>query len=334
MKVFGITLLILYGVVMLIGRAKNSAAAARWHDECKELLVANFAEIGIPAQSLTLIQESANEYVLYGTGRRTCRSMTAKMTYPKRHNLFELLQNLLTAPAADFMTVVYDLKPEYTNNFIFAITPSRLAKKFKAEYEDLAYMTQTFNGSTWGLPQELSILTDCPSVVPELLTNEFVKFLSTHKHQVQLLHYSDFFMGQRQPFAFDALNESYGDPATAKPTLQLQFKFIAGTGATDSAATRNGALAGSIVFVDMLAKVTLTSTAKKESAKKRQAYIDNYAKEDPEVVKQRLEDQKIERLKATRERYQAMDEKNPARIACKPISSSLPLLSRVVVRIS
>ena len=69
LEIVGITVVVLAALVALVGWSRNSSAAGRWHDECKELLVDNFAEVGIPSQNLTLIPESAYEFVLYGTGR-------------------------------------------------------------------------------------------------------------------------------------------------------------------------------------------------------------------------------------------------------------------------
>ena len=69
LEIVGITVVVLAALVALVGRSRNSSAAGRWHDECKELLVENFAEVGIPSQNLTLIPESAYEFVLYGTGK-------------------------------------------------------------------------------------------------------------------------------------------------------------------------------------------------------------------------------------------------------------------------
>jgi len=305
---------VLAALVALVGWRRNSSAAGRWHDECKELLVDNFAEVGIPSQNLTLIPESAYEFVLYGTGRKSCRSMTAKMTYPKRHDLWETMSTLVMAPGPEVLSITFDLKPEDMQGFMFAVTPARLAKKFKHEYEDLNKMAQTFNGSVWGLPNELAILTDSVSVVPAILTDQVVKFLTAYKTRIRLFHYSDFFMGKREPSAYDGVsNDSHKDPTNTKAILSMQFSFSPMDPADTT--TFSGAMQGAIALNDHITRVELAPSAKKECLKKRQAFVDNFSKEDPEVVKQRVEDQKLARAKAEKDRHDAMDENNPTRIA-------------------
>ena len=137
------------------------------------------------------------------------------------------MSTLLAAPEPEVLSITFDLKQENMQGFVFAVTPTRLAKKFKQEcvifslslslsrsrallilillsgasqpavpldgiifcgscvllytatcwrsgirvcehkhswflgriivcrYEDLSKMAQTFNGSAWGLPNEL-----------------------------------------------------------------------------------------------------------------------------------------------------------------------------------
>jgi hypothetical protein len=53
----------------LAGSSKNKGDAQKMHDECKAEFVSAFTQVGTH-EGVTLIQESANEFLMYGTGKK------------------------------------------------------------------------------------------------------------------------------------------------------------------------------------------------------------------------------------------------------------------------
>eukprot|EP00040_Diaphanoeca_grandis_P023305 m.126577 g.126577 ORF g.126577 m.126577 type:complete len:448 (+) comp29210_c0_seq1:71-1414(+) len=313
LNVIGSVLALLYVLNYFRGSSKNGHTAQAWYDECKDLMTESFAEVGL--QKEALIMESANEYVLYGTGRKNCRSMCAKLTLPMHHDLVTVVQTFSLPPKSDEIHITFELKQELVQGFVFAIVRTKQAKRIKEDYADLDQLAKTYKGSHWNLPAEFSVFTDCPDVVPLILTTELKEFFANFKDELQSLHYSDFFMGKRVVDPLDPTVEvATKDPTKAKPNLTMHFK-VASSGQENSLEQKKLVMNGAIGFLDAVTGASLSEQVKKQLEKKRADYKEKFYRKDPQEIKQEAIDKRRDEERKEKERYDAMEADHPSRIA-------------------
>lgn len=292
---------------------RNKTVAQSMHDECKDEFVKLFTQVGTH-DGQTLIQESANEYCMYGSGKRYCRKMAMTATVPNRHDLVQVLKDFLKPPKPDFIEVVVEMEPEAFQGFIFAVCQARSSKQFVGARRDLSAVTKKHDGRQWGLPQNLSVHTTNPDIVRHLMTPSAQSFLNEFGDELVGLHFSDKYMGVRGSTLQDKMNAE-PDSAANLPEMQqvliMQFNLIIGQeGGLNTAKIVKAA--GE--FIDAVGKLRLNAQAVKDAEKGWDNYMSLLTKEDPREMERKAQEKKFQKLKEEKEKYEAMEPNNPNRL--------------------
>lgn len=221
--------------------------------------------------------------------------------------------NIMKLPEPDQFQFFFDLDVESMQGFIFAVAPTRLAKKYKSDLEDLSQLTKTYNGKSFGLPDSVSVFTDTPDIVGMVLSDHAIKFITDNQDHLDLVHYSDFFMGEPSWDPAEGTTElAHQNPANRSGALFVRLKVQPGVA---DAFDANQALVASLDFLDTVSKVRLTAQVKRDNTRKRELFIESYSKEDPREIELKAQERKLEQRRLDKAKYEAMDESNPARVA-------------------
>eukprot|EP00054_Salpingoeca_dolichothecata_P038982 m.14941 g.14941 ORF g.14941 m.14941 type:complete len:476 (-) comp9422_c0_seq1:67-1494(-) len=290
-----------YAINYLWGRHKNSKIARTWLISNEELLNENFALVGLK-DGTQLISESAHEKVLYGTGRRNCRSFTATLDLIKRHDLMSMFTDRVNL-SHDRFSITIEMQPNSMGPLVFAVMQKTAEKRFRGESDDLKFFPKTYNGEKWGLPSNLIVLTDSMFVADSILVEEVVKLLTEHKETLELMHFTDQYAGRKVLDVPEDEAAALG-PVDCRKMLFMQFLIPPANLAELKQEHRLMKLG--IHFIDAVTKIDLPLQAKNKAEKSRAAFSEAIMKTSHKLREAEAQKRKEEKKKQEKAKYEQL----------------------------
>lgn len=152
------------------------------------------------------------------------QGLTALLATPKSHDLVSIVQNWILPRAPDTITINVDLIDEIAPALSLAIVPQRLSKKLRHDSEDLQFLAKTFGGDRWGLPKNMTVVTDTETVVNSLLSREVVKLIESVGDWLEFVHVSDCYIAPQEVNPYDIADPNEKSVPVFKKMLRLKFK--------------------------------------------------------------------------------------------------------------
>ena len=187
LEMLGATVALVYVGMYFYGSSTNSSLASDFLAAIKPTLTANFAEVGACGdEGSAFRKESANEFLLYASGRRGCEGMLLTLELAPRQDLLSWVLSLFL-PATFADAVVIDVPMTKMEPFVLGILPKRGAKAAHAKAADLKDLAQVVpkpaakvsRASAADL-EAWTFVTDAPEVLSTLLSAKFVEALRAH----------------------------------------------------------------------------------------------------------------------------------------------------------
>eukprot|EP00047_Mylnosiga_fluctuans_P004973 m.237644 g.237644 ORF g.237644 m.237644 type:complete len:432 (+) comp13175_c0_seq1:36-1331(+) len=300
--------LIAYGVNYFTGTKKNATIASVWASVCSPIMSENFAHINNNKPDEPYIEASSNDFVLYGSGRRHCKSLTAHLSLLPRSDLLAVVSARFT-PAPDTLSIFAELQPNAAAPFVFAVVPRRSEKKLRGEYEDLKHFTKVYSGDKFGLPgasgatNGLVVLAENMDIASLLLSEDIVAVLDKYQDSLQYLYITDQFVVPR------AEGEEPGLPTLNKV---LMVKFNIPIDHLASAKLQSLVLKMTTLLIDVAGTMSISAQARASAEKERQAFADVQYKKIQKDLMAKAYDRKTTKLREERDKAAA---KGPAALA-------------------
>jgi hypothetical protein len=193
-----------YLLNFLAGKNKNHKLAQSWLSAHRQLLEDNFAIIGddgttTEPQSGVLMKEAENVYALWCSGRVYCEGMLVTLKLLKRQDLVSSIARLLR-PVNDQIIIKVILDDSEFESFVFCLAHKRVCSTMQKDHQDLgAYCSEKKTVEKYGLSANFQILSESSQVTSYVLDNRVVAAIQKHEPMIEYLHFSDQYVGPRQP---------------------------------------------------------------------------------------------------------------------------------------
>jgi len=274
--------ILLYGMNFYIGSQSNLHIATAWGKACNELFVEHFAKVGVDAM---LTKQTQNVYSMRATGRINCVGLQAVLKLRRRHDLPSRIWDLINKPI-DSLVIDVAMLPEM-EPMVFVIVPTKSEKNYRKSNKDVESFTSP--KSTYqklpNFPDSLSILSDNDEVVEALLVPKVVKVLANYKHYIEAIHFTDIFNHSRY-------------------TKVLRFVFKLPSVEKMEEITKLIEMA--LFFIDQVAAVTLSASAKKKASVVRAQAQQVAQKEKSEERQEAIQKRQEEKRKKEQQKYEHM----------------------------
>lgn len=283
-------LLVVYAFNFVIGRRENLKIASEWHEALSPTFRSQFSKLcafekteeqkrqekeedeedddsenesddeeedkdqddvkGV-LEGEELLRDSVSAFKFYASGRRNCSGVLATLELKKRHDLFSSVLSFFDlAPKHDTVTIEISIPEDKMPPIVFLVCRKRLESEMRNDMEDVKSFASVVNSAK--VPKELSLLTDCPSLVGDLLSQKVLKALKDSGDLFQAMHFTD---QNREPH--------YGGPGV------IRFRYKLPSGGDYKALIRLTEMA--IYYVDRVAGLKLSSAAHTKAKKLREA---------------------------------------------------------------
>ena len=250
----------------------------------------------------------------YGSGKQFCRKMAMTVTFPPRQDLVQVLKEFLKPPKPDFIEVVVEMEPEAFDSFMFAVCQTRSSKQYIGARRDLSAVTRKYDGRQWKLPQNLAVHTTNSDIASHLLTESARSFLNEFGDALVGIHFSDKYMGVRGNTLQEKMNAEPDSEANLPPMQQVLIMQFNLTLEAEGELSPVKIVKAAGQFIESVGRARLSAQAKKDAEKGWDNYITLLNKENPRELERRSQEKKFEKLKAEKDKYEAMDYNNPARV--------------------
>lgn len=245
-----------------------------------------------------MIQESSSDFVLYGTGRRYIKSVTAHLQLARRYDL-SAFSSLNGNTPTDFLHIFIDFLPSVFPTSVCAITTVGRERKMLQDYPEVASFTKPYPGSRFGLPNSMVVRTDCTALVEALLNEEIIRVLDKYQHCLLHVILSD-------QTNMVSVSED-GSEATSRYRM-LSLKLALPSEHLTSCRLQTLALKLAFVLVDKIATTHLPATAYQHAEKLRREVQVDKQKQTHEDRMQQGQERREARL---REERIAAEKKGP-----------------------
>eukprot|EP00949_MAST-11_sp_MAST-11-sp1_P002097 g2097.t1 len=162
--------------------------------------------------------------------------------------------------------------------FVFALVPAKKAKKIQKSTDDLRNFGK--KAAFAGLPESHIVLTDCPEILPQILTKDALSVINRAAEDGVLhsVHFTD-------------QNTAAGEDDGMKSTASLSFKFRLPKGA-QSVDKLEEIVALAIKYIDVCHDVSIPASVRERNLKKRKEVALSIVKENSRerAAKKREED--------------------------------------------
>ena len=226
----------------------------------------------------------------------------------------QVLKEFLKPPKPDFIEVVVEMEPEAFDSFMFAVCQTRSSKQYIGARRDLSAVTRKYDGRQWKLPQNLAVHTTNSDIASHLLTESARSFLNEFGDALVGIHFSDKYMGVRGNTLQEKMNAEPDSEANLPPMQQVLIMQFNLTLEAEGELSPVKIVKAAGQFIESVGRARLSAQAKKDAEKGWDNYITLLNKENPRELERRSQEKKFEKLKAEKDKYEAMDYNNPARV--------------------
>jgi len=178
---------------MLFGQIAQEWVKLILSDESPSGLRNNFWYIGDNSDKAdkVLQKDSMSHFMVHATGRRNCKWLLATLDLTKRHDLFSVVFNqLFVKPSQSADVVRFTVPLNDMGKFCVAICPKTEVRNQRSNHADIGKFTEAT--TTKVIAKELSVLTDCEEIVPEILRGEETgKAIGKLSGYLRCIHISD-----------------------------------------------------------------------------------------------------------------------------------------------
>jgi len=187
LEIFFISIFAIYAINYFIGRSKNDKIAGSWIKSVDEFLASNFTQYG----NGQIVKESQSLYKVVGTGRQNIIGMQANLELKKRHDLYNMLLELVWK-ATDVLNIDVALQDDKMEPFVFAIVKKKEEKKFYKAHSDVSQViTQLGSANLNGLNPHFAVLTESDEVTQLILSKPVVQTLNNNQDLVNEIYFTD-----------------------------------------------------------------------------------------------------------------------------------------------
>ncbi|RIA96153.1 hypothetical protein C1645_414004 [Glomus cerebriforme] len=181
-EMFMLGCIIIYLINYFIGKGINENIAKKWMGTHISLFRDNFALVGFD-NSKPLMRDGPADYLFYLSGRRNCYFVHGRITLKPRHNLIQIITNIIISQFSskvieDSVTFHVYMNEDY-DDFVFAITKKERSREFRTSRYDLSDFTKQVNNNL--LPESFHVQTESSDITDTFLTKQIIELLKRSK---------------------------------------------------------------------------------------------------------------------------------------------------------
>ncbi|DBA01195.1 TPA: hypothetical protein N0F65_002330 [Lagenidium giganteum] len=216
-----LAIVVVYGVAYFVGKSQNKAIANKWLDEADSLLQENFAYTGNTANpKIGLLEEAADNFKYYCTGRRYCTRFVADLQLASRHDLLARLFYVVK-PTPDYLTIDVGLGAADMDPFIFAVSNKLKFTGLTKLFPELLSIAKRIDSDS--VPSSLCLATDSTEILKLAMNKTMQTFLTNFEPFLDYVVVTD----------VNSLSV-VGLPNSEKRLLHLRLKLQSGNKILDS----------------------------------------------------------------------------------------------------
>lgn len=307
--------ILVYAANFFTGKNKNSNLATSWFKAHKPLLEQHFSIVGDDGmskepQSGVLVKESESVYTLWCTGRQYCEGMLVELRLLKRHDLVNVISQMLR-PKSEIVKITIYMDDKDMDNFVFALLPKKQASKYQKELQDLSFFCgEKKSAERFDLPN-FALLSESGEVNEFVLSTQICNIIRKYEDCFEAMHFSDQFVGPKKD---EGEEDANAKPKKPKKVLLFEFK-IPGNGrtkASDMGATE--ALVKMVLFmIDRIKSFRLSQQARQKSDKKRREVEQSFLKQSHAQRQEAAQARREEKLRVEKEKLMAEEDPDKQR---------------------
>eukprot|EP01132_Coremiostelium_polycephalum_P002072 gene2072-2558_t len=164
-----------YGVNYFVGTKTNRNLVQVWGRKFYNLLDKNFSMVGSNG-NFNIVRTSVSSFSLICTGRVNCHGAQITLDLKKRHDLFNVLLDLVGYASPDRITIEVAMNQESMDTFILGVTKTKALKTFKSERNDVSLFCSKLNLPQ--LSQAYTVLGDTDGLQSLFLKSEVIQLLN------------------------------------------------------------------------------------------------------------------------------------------------------------
>lgn len=294
------SILIIFILTCIIGKATNLKIANKWLEQNKKFFEDNYAHLGgnkeyNPKNTDLLIKESYNQYKFFASGRVFLSWMMVNIELKKRQDLLSMLSSIFLFGEKDKIIYEASLLPSTEIPVVFAICKKKEAKTLKRNYDELDLFTEPDAPSY--MNTNLVLLTESPEFTFKFFQNgAFKKYYQKIEDYIEMVFFTD--------------RRGYGKEKNA---LVTTFDITRVKGDLNEAMSDMTHFTH--ILIDLLCSSSVKANYKKEADNRRREYDAKKSRElaekNAEEIKNKKEELKSQKLNKplTREQAQKLEEK-------------------------
>jgi len=274
-EILYITAIVAYIINYFIGKRKNEQIATSWASTVSKAFQSNFSKVG-EGKNIGIVKESQHIYKLKATGRVNCVGVQATLQLRKRHDLFSLIIEIFSSEE-DIVTVDILMNEDAMETFVFALIRKKEEKKLRKSVTDLGLFAPGTVNSLPGVPSSFVACSECEELISDFINPEVQATLTKYENLFKRMHFSD-----------QGLVSS-----TNKRNLQFIFKL------PENDADMEGIqilTRMAFYYIDLVAKTTLSKTAKQKTINNRGKALEKASKEAHEQRQEAAQQRKLQKL--------------------------------------
>ncbi|VDO07722.1 unnamed protein product [Brugia timori] len=197
-----LSVLVLYMLNYIFGRARNRNIANKWFMDATSLLEEQFTLVGDDGTSENLREghmhkETDSIYTIWCSGRVGCQGMLITLKLVKRQDLIHVVMNLIR-PKEDKVIIRIDVDNNEMDSFVFAIGQRKLVTKASKEKMDLSLFTIERKGvDRLGLPSSIVVYAEMFEAVNAIIDPAVLSMFRKYENAIDYFHFSDQYSGYK-----------------------------------------------------------------------------------------------------------------------------------------